>query len=137
MIICILSLLIGFFSIIAICKIIKNNEERRKKGIVLYGKKLNCEERFGTPIRYVVKVEFVVNGSVQQKKIITTDKNIKKYIDNESIPLIYINSKNKVYWMEEKSNESIVIIILLASLCMFAFLVFVFFLIKFCLTLSI
>lgn len=121
MILCILSLLVGIFSIIAIYKIIKNNEERRKKGIVLYGKKLKCEERLGTPIRYVVKVEFVVNGSVQQKKIITTDKNIKKYIDNESIPLIYINSKNKVYWMEEKSSEGIVIIILLVALCMFAF----------------
>lgn len=121
MVLCILSLLVGVFSIIAIYKVIKNNEARSKEGIVLYGKKIECEERFGTPIRYVMKVEFVVNGSVQQKKIITTDKNITKYIDNESIPLIYVNSNNKLYWMEEKSSESIVIIILLVALCMFAF----------------
>lgn len=124
MILFILSLIVGILSIIVIYKVLKNNEARGKGEIVLYGKKLGCEERFGTPIRYITKVEFVVNGSVKQKNIITTDKNIMKYMDNESIPLIYHESNNKVYWIEEKSSENIVIIILLVCVCICIYLGF-------------
>ena len=51
----------------------------------------------------------------------TTDKSITKYIDDESIPLIYVKSNDKVYWAEEKSSGGIAIIILLAIWCAFAF----------------
>ena len=76
--------------------------------------KISCDELPGRPTRYIVKVEYEINNVVHEKKVITTDKNIKKYADNGQIRLLYVDKIDKVYWAEDKSNEIIVIIVLLA-----------------------
>ena len=76
----------------------------------------------GSPTRYLVEVEYVIKNIVNKRKIITTDRNIIKYKDNETISLIYVEKNNKVYWAEEKSIENVIIILLLTATCIFAFL---------------
>lgn len=88
----------------------------------MIGKKLGCEEMFGTPIRYIVEVEYEINNIANKRRIVTTDKNIKKCNSDESIALLYVQKNNKVYWAGEKSNESIVEIINFLALSIFSFM---------------
>lgn len=120
MILIILCLLVSIWSIILIYKIVKDNSLKGKEGMLLYGREVGCEVRWGTPTRYIVEVEYTVNDLVNRKRIVTTDKHIRKYTNDEYIPLIYVKRNNKVYWAEDKSIEKCVWIIILLFLCIFA-----------------
>lgn len=103
-----------------IYKIVKDNNLKSKEGMLLTGKEVGCEVRWGTPTRYIVEVEYIVNGLVNRKRIVTTDKHIRKYTNGKYIPLLYVKRNNKVYWAEDKSMEKWVLIIILLFLCIFA-----------------
>lgn len=121
-ILCILSLVVGVLGFMRICYICKKDNIKKKEGKIVIGKKLGCEEMFGTPIRYIVEVEYEINNIANKRRIVTTDKNIKKCNSDESIALLYVQKNNKVYWAGEKSNESIVEIIIFLALSIFSFM---------------
>lgn len=121
-ILCILSLVVGVLGFVRICYICKKDNIKKKEGKIVIGKKLGCEEMFGTPTRYIVEVKYEINNIANKRKIVTTDKNIKKCNSDESIALLYVQKNNKVYWAEEKSNESIVEIIIFLALSIFFFM---------------
>lgn len=101
------------------CK--KQHILKKRNGINITGKKMNCEELLGMPIRYVVEVEYKVNNETKLSKIVTTDKKIRKYANNEQIPLVYVDGIDKIFWAEEKSHEKTVYILLLAFFSAFMF----------------
>lgn len=121
-ILCILSLVVGVLGFMRICYICKKDNIKKKEGKIVIGKKLGCEEMFGTPIRYIVEVEYEINNIANKRRIVTTDKNIKKCNSDESIALLYVQKNNKVYWAGEKSNENIVEIIIFLALSIFSFM---------------
>lgn len=95
-------------------------KERSSRPIL--GKKLSCTEIIGQPIRYVVEVEYQLNNDVFRRRIVTSHKKIKKYKDNEQIPLLYVEERNKIFWAEDKSNEWFGWILMLIIFCCFMFM---------------
>ena len=118
----IISLFAGIMGVLGIYRIYRNSILKKRIGWIITGKKINCEELFGRPIRYVMEVEYKIYDRIELSKIITTDKKIKKYNNNDPIPLIYVDAIDRIFWAEEKSYERIVEIILLGVFCAFMFL---------------
>lgn len=117
-----MSLFAGIMGVLCIYIIYRNDILKKRNGRFIMGKSINCEELFGQPIRYVMEVEYKINDGTELSKIITTDKKIKKYNNNDSIPLIYVDAIDKVFWAEERSYEKIVSMLLLGFFCGFMFL---------------
>lgn len=117
----IISLFVGIMGVLGIYMIYRNNILKKRNGRIITGKKINCEELFGRPIRYVVKVEYKVNNETKLSKIVTADKKIRKYANNEQIPLVYVDGIDKIFWAEENSHEKTVFILLLAFFSAFMF----------------
>lgn len=116
----ILSLLafcVGVGGIYIICK---NETIKKTEGQAIFGKKISSEIMPGTPYRYIVKVEYKIDDSMNEGLIITPDKAILQYKDDEALPLIYVKKKHKVYFAEEKSYEVVVKVAILGALCFFA-----------------
>ena len=116
----ILSLLafcVGVGGIYIICK---NETIKKTEGQAIVGKKISVKEMPGTPYRYIVKVEYKIDASMNEGLIITPDKAILQYKDDEALPLIYVKKKHKVYYAEEKSYEVVVKVAILGALCFFA-----------------
>ena len=116
----ILSLLafcVGGGGIYIICK---NETIKKTEGQAIVGKKISSEIMPGTPYRYIVKVEYKIDDSMNEGLIITPDKAILQYKDDEALPLIYVKKKHKVYYAEEKSYEVVVKVAILGTLCFFA-----------------
>ena len=118
----VISFLAGIAGIWGIYRIFRNNglKERCRKRIL--GKILSCTEIIGQPIRYIVEVEYQLNNDVYRRKIVTSDKRIKEYKDNEQILLLYVEKINKIFWAEDKSNEWFGWILLLIVFCCFMFM---------------
>lgn len=116
------SLFAGIAGIWGIYIIFRNNGLKEKCGRRILGKKLSCTEIIGQPIRYVVEVEYQLNNDVHRRKIVTSDKRIKKYKDNEQILLLYVEEINKIFWAEDKSKEWLVWILMLIVFCFFMFM---------------
>lgn len=116
------SLFVGIVGILGIYIIYRNDILKKKNGKHISGKKINCREIWGKPIRYVVEVEYQLNSSVYLGKIVTADKKIRKYEDNEQIPLLYVDTLDKIFWAEDNSHEKLVCIFLLITFCFFMFL---------------
>ncbi|MDD6572520.1 MAG: hypothetical protein PUF12_09080 [Thermoflexaceae bacterium] len=121
-ILCAFFLAVGGLSIAGIYFIKKNDKLKKNESKLILGKKISDTSLMGTPTRYIVEVEYVINDIVNKRKIITTDKNILKCKNDEVISLLYVEKNNKMYWTEEKSVESVVEIVLLSAVCVFAFL---------------
>lgn len=121
-ILCVLCLFVSGLAIEGIYLIKRDDKLKKYEGKLLLGKKVSAVPLMGTPTRYIVDVQCQINGSCEERKIITTDKNIMKYKDNENISLIYVEKNNKVYWAEEKTIENVVKMVLLATACAFALL---------------
>lgn len=117
-----ISLLAGMTGLLGIYAIHKRNMEKKRDGRPVSGKKTGCEEITGRPVRYIVEVEYQLDHKDYTKKIVTTDKRIRRYENNEPIPLLYVDSVNKVFWAEDNSKEWLVHIVLLAVFCGFMFL---------------
>lgn len=100
----------------------RTNELKRREGKYIIGKKAGCKEIPGRPRRYIVEVEFEMDNTIKCKKIVTSDKKIKKYADGEEIPLLYVDAVNKVFWAEDNSHEWILWMIMLAFFCAYMFL---------------
>lgn len=116
----ILSLLafcVGVGGIYIICK---NETIKKTEGQAIVGKKISVKEMPGTPYRYIVKAEYKIDDSMNEGLIITPDKAILQYKDDEALPLIYVKKKHKVYYAEEKSYEVVVKVAILGALCFFA-----------------
>lgn len=118
----VLSLFVGIVGGVGIYTIYHRNILKEKYGEKIWGKKLNCNEIWGRPIRYVVEVEYQLNNSIHLGKIVTTDKRIKECKDNEQIQLLYVDKLNKIFWVEDYSHEQSVYILLLIIFCFFMFL---------------
>ena len=118
----VLSLFVGIVGGVGIYTIYRRNISKEKCGEKIWGKKLNCNEIWGRPIRYVVEVEYQLNNSIHLGKIVTTDKRIKECGDNEQIQLLYVDKLNKIFWAEDYSHEQFVYILLLIIFCFFMFL---------------
>lgn len=121
-ILCVLYLAVGGLAIAGIYLIKRINKIKKNEGKLVMGKKISDTSLMGTPTRYIVEVEFIINDIVNKKKIITSDKNIMKCKNGEAISLIYVEKNNKVYWAEEKTIDNIVAIVILSATCVFAFL---------------
>ncbi len=117
-----MSLFAGIMGVLGIYNIHRNDILKKRNGRFIIGKRKNCEELFGRPIRYVMEVEYKIYDRIELSKIITTDKKIKKYNNNDPIPLIYVDAIDRIFWAEEKSYERIVEIIMLGVFCLFMFL---------------
>ena len=117
----VMSFLAGIAGISGIYIIFRNKRLKERSSRRILGKKLSCTEIIGQPIRYVVEVEYQLNNAVCRRKIVTSDKRIKKYKDDEQIPLLYVEEINKIFWAEDKSNEWFVCILLLIVFCCFMF----------------
>lgn len=117
----VISLFAGMAGVLGIYVGHKKNMEKMRNGKHVLGKKINCEEMTGRPVRYFVEVEYRLDHNTYLKKIVTTDKRIKKYNDNEPIPLLYVDTINKVFWAEDHSKEWFVHMVLLAVFCGFMF----------------
>lgn len=117
-----MGLFAGIMGVLGIYNIHRNDILKKQNGRFMIGKCKNCEELFGSPIRYVMEVEYKIYDRIELSKIITTDKKIKKYNNNDSIPLIYVDVIDKVFWAEEKSYEKIVYMFLFGFFCAFMFL---------------
>lgn len=104
----VISLFAGMAGVLGIYVGHKKNMEKMRNGKHVLGKKINCEEMTGRPVRYFVEVEYRLDHNTYLKKIVTTDKRIKKYNDNEPIPLLYVDTINKVFWAEDHSKEWVV-----------------------------
>lgn len=118
----VLSLFVGIVGGVGIYTIYRRSILKEKYGEKIWGKKLNCNEIWGRPIRYVVEVEYQLNNSIHLGKIVTTDKRIKECKDNEQIQLLYVDKLNKIFWVEDYSHEQSVYILLLIIFCFFMFL---------------
>lgn len=112
----------GIVGGVGIYTIYRRSILKEKYGEKIWGKKLNCNEIWGRPIRYVVEVEYQLNNSIHLGKIVTTDKRIKECKDNEQIQLLYVDKLNKIFWVEDYSHEQSVYILLLIIFCFFMFL---------------
>lgn len=122
MILCALYLTAAVLAIAGIYRIKWSNKQKKSKGKLISGRKISGVSLTGTPTRYLTEVQYTINDIVHEGKIITTDKNIMKCKNDETILLIYVEKNNKVYWAEEKSIENEIIIILLSAVCTFALL---------------
>lgn len=118
----VMSLFAGIAGIWGIYIIFREHGLKERSRRRILGKKLSCTEIIGQPIRYVVEVEYQLNNDVHRKKIVTSDKRIKKYKDNEQIQLLYVEEINKIFWAEDKSDEWFVCILLLIVFCCFMFM---------------
>ncbi len=118
----VMSFLAGIAGISGIYIIFRNKRLKERSSRRILGKKLSCTEIIGQPIRYVVEVEYKLNNDVHRRKILTSDKKIKKYKNNEQIPLLYAEEINKIFWAEDKSNEWFGWILLLIVFCCFMFM---------------
>lgn len=112
-----LAFCVGVGGIYIICK---NETIKKTEGQAIFGKKISSEIMPGTPYRYIVKVEYKIDDSMNEGLIITPDKAILQYKDDEALPLIYVKKKHKVYYAEEKSYEVVVKVAILGALCFFA-----------------
>ncbi|MBD5541808.1 MAG: hypothetical protein HDR00_11595 [Lachnospiraceae bacterium] len=126
----IVSLLAGIIGVISICVLYRNSILKKRNGKIITGKKISCEELIGRPTRYIVEVECKINDHTDLRKIVTTDKKIKKYDNDEEMPLLYVDTTDKIYWAEDNSHEKIVSMVLLAFFCAFMFLLSVISLLK-------
>lgn len=117
----IISLFAGIIGALGIYMIYRNGILKKRNGRIITGKKMNCEELLGMPIRYMAEVEYKVNNETKLRKIVTTDKKIRKYANNEQIPLVYVDRIDKIFWAEENSHEKTVYILLLAFFSAFMF----------------
>lgn len=95
----------------------RTNELKRREGKYIIGKKAGCKEIPGRPRRYIVEVEFEMDNTIKCKKIVTSDKKIKKYADGEEIPLLYVDAVNKVFWAEDNSHEWLWLMAILSFFC--------------------
>lgn len=95
----------------------RNNELKRRDGKFIIGKKVDHREIPGRPTWHIVKVEFELNKIMKCKKIVTSDKKIKKYADGEDIPLLYVEAVNKVFWAEDNSHEWFCLMVILLLFC--------------------
>lgn len=116
------SLFAGIAGVWGIYIIFRNNSLRERSGRSVLGKKLSCTEIIGQPIRYIVEVEYQLNNDVHRRKIVTSDKRIKEYKDNEQILLLYVEELNKIFWAEDHSNEWLGWILMLIVFCCFMFM---------------
>lgn len=116
----ILSLLSFCVRVGGIYIICKNETIKKTEGQAIFGKKISSEIMPGTPYRYIVKVEYKIDDSMNEGLIITPDKAILQYKDDEALPLVYVKKKHKVYYAEEKSYEVVVKVAILGALCFFA-----------------
>lgn len=121
----------GVLGILGIYAIYKYNNVRKHNGKLVLGKMIKCEEVWGRPIRYVVEVEYQLDNEVYSKKIVTADRKIKKYANGQEIPLLYVDTIDRIFWAEDNSKESLVCIILLISFCAFMFSLAGFFFIRY------
>lgn len=90
---------------------------KKRDGKLIIGKKVESKEIPGRPTRYSVKVECELNNTVICKKIVTSDKKIRKYADGEEIPLLYVAAINKVFWAEDSSHEWLILIVMQVHFC--------------------
>lgn len=118
----VVSLFAGIVGVLGIHIICRNNILKERDGKYILGKKINCKEIWGQPIRYVVEVEYQLNSNMRLGWIVTADKKIKKYEDNEQIPLLYVDPIDKIFWAEDNSHEKFVCMLLLITFCFFMFL---------------
>lgn len=116
------SLFAGIAGGLGIYIICRSNILKKRYGKHIFGKKINCKEIWGRPIRYVVEVEYQLNSNMHLGKIVTADKKIKKYEDDEQIPLLYVDAIDKIFWAEDNSHEKFVWMFLLVTFCFFMFL---------------
>lgn len=123
----VISLLAGVTGVFCIYVIYKKSMEKKRNGKLISGRKISCEEIAGQPVRYSVEVEYRLDHKDYRKRIVTVDKRIKEYKNNEQIPLLYIDTINKrsqgsqVFWAEDQSKEWLVLIVLLAVFSGFMF----------------
>ena len=113
----IVSLLAGIADALHIYIIYRNHKLKKRDGKLIIGKKVDSKEIPGRPTRYIVKVEYELNNIVICKKIVTSDKKIKKYADGEEIPLLYVAAINKVFWAEDSSHEWLILIVMQINFC--------------------
>ena len=118
----VISFLAVIAGVLAICRICKNNMEKQRNGKTVSGRKISCKEIWGSPIRYIVEVECQIKGEVNIRRFVTTNKKIKRFEDNETIPLLYVDSTDQVYWDVDDTREWIVLIIFLALVVGFMFM---------------
>lgn len=117
----IVSLLAGIIGVFGIYVLCRNDILKKRDGKIITGKKVSCEELIGRPTRYIVKVECKIDDHIDLRKIVTADKKIKKYENDEEMPLLYVDTIDKIYWAEDNSHEKNVSMILLAFFCAFMF----------------
>lgn len=126
MIVSAVSLLAGSIGGLGVYIIYRNhkrtNELKRREGKHIVGKKTGCKEIPGRPTWYIIEVEFEQNNINKCKKIVTSDKKIKKYADGEEIPLLFVEAINKVFWAEDNSQEWRLWMVMLIFFSVFMFL---------------
>lgn len=118
----VVSLFAGMAGILGIYIIYRNNSLKERCGKHILGKKISCKEIWGRPIRYVVEVEYQLNSNVHLRKIVTTDKRIMGYEDNEQIRLLYVDTIDKIFWAEDNSHEKFIYMLLFTVFCIFMFI---------------
>lgn len=91
---------------------------KSREGIEIPGKRLSYKEIPGQPKRYLLSVEYCIDGANKTKRILTPDKAARKFEKEEDIALIYVHTLDKVYWADEKkyANLPVVILLILCSL---------------------
>lgn len=97
----------------------RRNRIKNREGMKIQGKKIDYKEIPGRPTRYLILVEYQINGEEKRKRIITTDRAARKFAKEEEIALIYVHSLDKIYWSGEKKYANMPIIILLVVLAVF------------------
>ena len=119
----VVSLLAGIAAALHIYIIYRNHKLKKRDGKIIIGKKVDSKEIPGRPTRYIVKVEYELNNTVICKKIVTSDKKIKKYAGGDEIPLLYVAAINKVFWAEDSSHEWLILIVMQFSFCVLMLLI--------------
>ena len=86
----------------------KELSTKKVGGLTLDGRKLDYSEIPGKPTRYRITVEYDLNGDRKQQAIVTADKNAEKFSRETEIPLVYVDSSDKVFWTEESDKDRMI-----------------------------
>lgn len=97
--------------------LLKNEHDKRKKGIFMSGLKKSEKVLPGRPNWYMVTVEIVLAEGKVCKKIITGDKRIQCYHPNEQLSVIYVEKTGKLYWADERRNDRMILAALILVIC--------------------
>lgn len=110
-----ITLIAGIVGIVLICSIVRNNTLKKKEGKIIVGKKVSdFYIPFVHPTVYIVEVEYEVNNTVRKKKVMVSDRKVIKCFNDAPINLLYVDKTGRVYWAEDRSQDIIFNIILLA-----------------------